>query len=240
MSEKVSITVPVCNERKNLEPFIAALNADTQNDPADIPAMLAKLPEGYDAASCWRQRSIPLKWAKALISRLSGARLHDDSCTLKAYQREVVEPVRLYGEMHRFIPFYASWAGARVAEIQVRHHARASGASKHGLSRTDKVILDLVTVKMLGSCSTKPMYFYGGVDLIACSGAFVCALLTLYEKNLAGVKAHHNPLLPLAVFLFLLGIQFLLVGLVAALVIQPCFESQGKTPFIVRQGHNFS
>ena len=316
MSEKVSIIVPVYNERNNLAPFITALtgvldpagesyeiiliddgstdgsgnflerlpeenprikviqfrrnfgqtaamsagfeyaagtilipiDADMQNDPADIPAVLAKLREGYDVVSCWRQnrrdpwltRRLPSKLANALISRISGVHLHDYGCTLKGYRREVVEHIRLYGEMHRFIPVYASWAGAKVAEIPVRHHARLSGSSKYGLSRTYKVILDLVTVKMLGSYSTKPMYFFGGVGLIACSGAFFSALVTLYDKYVAGVKAHNNPLLLLAVFLFLLGVQFILMGLVAELLIRTYFESQGKPPYIVRQARGFA
>jgi glycosyltransferase involved in cell wall biosynthesis len=311
MSEKVSVIVPVYNERRNLAPFVDALtrvleptgedyevlliddgstdgsdaflealpkknprirvilfrrnfgqtaamaagfdyaagsiliptDADMQNDPEDIPAILSKLREGYDVVSCWRQnrqdrwltRRLPSKLANALISRISGVHLHDYGCTLKGYRREVVEHIRLYGEMHRFIPVYASWAGARVTEIPVRHHPRLSGSSKYGLSRTYKVILDLVTVKMLGSYSTKPMYFFGGIGLIACSAGSFFALQTLYEKYLNGVKAHNNPLLLLAVFLFILGVQFILMGLVAELVIRTYFESQGKKPYIVRK-----
>ena len=311
MSEKISIIVPVYNERDNLKPFIAALtgvldpmgedyeilliddgstdgselylatlpgtnprirvvqfrrnfgqtaamaagfdyaegsilipmDADMQNDPADIPSILSKLREGYDVVSCWRQnrqdpwltRRLPSKLANSLISYIGGVHLHDYGCTLKGYRREVVEHIRLYGEMHRFIPVYASWAGARVAEIPVRHHPRLSGSSKYGLNRTYKVILDLVTVKMLGSYSTKPMYFFGGGGLIACCAGLFFALLTLYDKYVSGVKAHNNPLLLLAVFLFLVGIHFVLMGLVAELVIRTYFESQGKTPYIVRQ-----
>ena len=137
--------------------------------------------------------------------------------------------------MHRFIPVYASWAGAKVAEIPVRHHPRLSGSSKYGLSRTFKVILDLITVKMLGSYSTKPMYFFGGVGLMACAAGFIFALWTLYDKFFSGVKAHNNPFLLLAVFLFLLGVQFVLMGLVAELVIRTYFESQGKSSYIVRR-----
>ncbi len=311
MNEKVSIIVPIYNERKNLEPFLMALtqaldptgeeyevlliddgssdgsdiyidslpekdsriraiqfrrnfgqtaamaagfdyahgsilipiDADMQNDPRDIPSILAKLREGYDVVSCWRQnrldpwltRRLPSRLANGLISYISGVRLHDYGCTLKGYRREVVAHIRLYGEMHRFIPVYASWAGARVAEIPVRHHPRLSGSSKYGISRTYKVILDLVTVKMLGSYSTKPMYFFGGVGLAACAAGVGFAVLTLYEKYYSGVKAHNNPLLLLAVFLFLLGIQFVLMGLVAELVIRTYFESQGKAPYIIKK-----
>ncbi len=314
MSEKISIIVPVYNERDNLGPFLAALtqtldssgedyeilliddgstdgsgaymmtlpahnprirviqfrrnfgqtaamaagfdyakgnilipmDADMQNDPQDIPLILTKLREGYDVVSCWRKnrqdrwltRRLPSRIANALISFISGVRLHDYGCTLKGYRREVVEHIRLYGEMHRFIPVYASWAGAKVVEIPVRHHPRISGSSKYGLGRTFKVILDLITVKLLGSYSTKPMYFFGGVGLMACGAGFFFALLTLLDKYLNGVKAHNNPLLLLAVFLFLLGVQFVLMGLVAELVIRTYFESQGKSPYIVRQMWN--
>jgi glycosyltransferase involved in cell wall biosynthesis len=311
MNEKVSIIVPIYNERENLEPFLTSLaraldptgeeyevllvddgstdgsdaymetlpsadprikviqfrrnfgqtaamaagfdhatgdifvpmDADMQNDPRDIPAILAKLREGYDVVSCWRQkrkdpwltRRLPSKLANALISYISGVHLHDYGCTLKGYRREVLKHIRLYGEMHRFIPVYASWAGAKVAEIPVRHHARLSGASKYGLSRTFKVILDLITVKMLGSYSTKPMYFFGGVGLMACAGACLFALWTLYDKFFGGVKAHNNPFLLLSVFLFILGVQFVLMGLIAELVIRTYFESQGKAAYIVRK-----
>ncbi|HTY62091.1 MAG TPA: glycosyltransferase family 2 protein [Acidobacteriota bacterium] len=219
------------------------MDADLQNDPQDIPQVLAKLREGYDVVSCWRQkrkdpwltRRFPSQLANTLISYISGVHLHDYGCTLKGYRREVVKHIRLYGEMHRFIPVYASWAGAKVAEIPVRHHARRAGSSKYGLGRTFKVILDLITVKMLGSYSTKPMYFFGGVGLLACAVGFIFGLWTLYDKFVDGVKAHNNPFLLLAVFLFLLGVQFVLMGLVAELVIRTYFESQGKVPYIVRQ-----
>jgi hypothetical protein len=142
--------------------------------------------------------------------------------------------------MHRFIPIYASWAGARVAEIPVRHHPRLRGTSKYGLSRTYKVILDLITVKMLGSYSTKPMYFFGGAGLLACTGGVFFAGATLVDKFVNGQKAHRNPLLLLAVFLFILGVQFILMGLVAELLIRTYFESQGKAPYIIRQTWNCS
>jgi len=314
MSERISIIVPVYNERDNVHPFLEALrgaldptgeeyevlfiddgstdgssaymeslaaedarikfiqfrrnfgqtaamaagfdyatgsilipiDADMQNDPRDIPSILAKLREGYDVVSCWRihrrdkwlTRRLPSKLANALISHISGVHLHDYGCTLKGYRREVVEHIRLYGEMHRFIPVYASWAGARVAEIPVRHHPRLSGSSKYGLGRTFKVLLDLITVKLLGSYSTKPMYFFGGVGLLACGAGLFFAMGTLYDKYFNAVKAHNNPLLLLAVFLFLLGVQFVLMGLVAELVIRTYFESQGKAPYIIRKMRN--
>lgn len=225
---------------------LVTIDADLQNDPADIPAVLSKLRDGYDVVSCWRKdgkdawltRKLPSRLANLLISRISGVRLHDYGCTLKGYRREVVEHIRLYGEMHRFIPIYASWAGARVTEIPVTHHPRSIGTSKYGLNRTHKVLLDLVTVKLLASYSTKPMYFFGGVGLLACCSGMFFAGWTLVDKLVNGVKAHNNPLLLLAVFLFLLGVQFILMGLVAELLIRTYFESQGKTPYIVRQTWN--
>lgn len=226
--------------------ILVPIDADLQNDPHDIPKILAKLREGYDVVSCWRQnrkdpwltRRLPSILANRLISFIGGVHLHDYGCTLKGYRREVLQHIRLYGEMHRFIPVYASWAGAKVAEIPVRHHSRNAGVSKYGLNRTFKVVLDLITVKMLGSYSTKPMYFFGGLGLTSCAVGFVFGLLTLFDKYFNAVKAHRNPLLLLAVFLFILGVQFILMGLVAELVIRTYFESQGKTPYIVREIRN--
>jgi glycosyltransferase involved in cell wall biosynthesis len=226
--------------------LLVAIDADMQNDPRDIPAILAKLREGFDVVSCWRSdrkdpwltRRLPSQLANMLISRIGGVRLHDYGCTLKGYRREILGHIRLYGEMHRFIPIYASWAGARVAEIPVRHHPRVSGSSKYGLSRTFKVILDLITVKMLGNYSTKPMYFFGGVGLLACGAGTFFAAWTLVDKLINQIKAHRNPLLLLSVFLFIVGVQFILMGLVAELIIRTYFESQGKAPYIVRQTWN--
>jgi len=226
--------------------ILITIDADNQNDPTDIPSILSKLREGFDVVSCWRRkrkdplltRRLPSRIANLLISWMSGVRLHDYGCTLKGYRVEVLKHMRLYGEMHRFIPIYATWAGARVAEIPVKHHPRLEGKSKYGLSRTYKVVLDLLTVKLLGSYSTKPMYFFGGVGMLACLGGMFFAVWTLLDKFLNEVKAHRNPLLLLAVFLFLLGVQFILMGLVAELLIRTYFESQNKSPYIVRLTKN--
>jgi len=226
--------------------WMVAIDSDLQNDPADIPAVLDKLREGYDVVSCWRRdrkdpwltRRLPSRLANHLVSLISGVPLHDYGCTLKGYRRDVLEHVRLYGEMHRFIPIYASWAGARVAEIPVRHHPRRRGTSKYGLSRTYKVVLDLITVKLLGSYSTKPMYFFGGLGLLSCGAGGFFAAWTLVDKFVYQVKAHRNPLLLLAVLLLIVGVQFILMGLVAELLIRTYFESQGKTPYIVRRTVN--
>ncbi|MGA2263894.1 MAG: glycosyltransferase family 2 protein [Acidobacteriota bacterium] len=228
--------------------ILITMDADLQNDPSDIPAVLAKLREGYDVVSCWRiqrkdvwlTRTLPSKIANSLISWFSGLHLHDYGCTLKGYRAEVLTHIRLYGGMHRFIPIYAAWAGAKVAELPVRHHARLHGTSKYGLSRTHKVLLDLITVKVLSSYSTKPMYVFGGTGLIACAAGVVFAAWTLLDKFLNGIKAHNNPLLLLAVFLFLLGVQFILMGLVAELLIRIYFESQGRKPYLIRRTWNLA
>lgn len=226
--------------------IVVAVDADNQNRPSDISSVLTKLREGYDVVSCWRRhrkdpwitRRVPSAIANLLISAISGVRLHDYGCTLKGYRRELFDHFRLYGEMHRLIPIHAAWVGARVAEIPVDHHPRTRGTSKYGLGRTFKVVLDLITVKLLGSFSTKPMYLFGGAGLLACLGGIVFAGWTLVDKFLNDVKAHRNPLLLLAVFLFLVGIQFILMGLVAELLIRTYYESQGKTPYVVRRTWN--
>ncbi len=220
---------------------VIPLDADLQNDPADIPQILAKLDEGFDVVSCWRVRRrdswtrvLPSRLANRLISWISGVRLHDYGCTLKGYRRRVVRHIRLYGEMHRFIPIFAHWAGARVAEIPVRHHPRRSGRSKYGFIRTFKVPLDLITIKFLGSYSTKPMYLFGGVALGTFGLGGLLSAVTLAQKLLYGVKAHRNPLLLLSIFFFLVGVQFVLFGLMCELIVRTYHESQSKPTYILR------
>ncbi len=228
--------------------IVLPFDGDLQNDPADIPVILAKLEEGFDVVSCWRRdrkdrwlsRRVPSILANRLISMVSGVHLHDYGCTLKAYRKEILQHVRLYGEMHRFIPIYAYWAGAKVTEIAVNHRPRRFGKSKYGLMRTVKVLLDLITVRFLGSYSTKPMYLFGGIGSLLCLGGFFFSVVTLWQKFADSVKAHRNPLLLLAVFLFLVGVQFILIGLVAELLIRIYYESQGKSAFIVRQTWNIN
>ncbi len=220
---------------------VIPLDADLQNDPADIPQILDKLAEGFDVVSCWRKRRqdswtrvLPSRLANRLISWISGVKLHDYGCTLKGYRRSVVRHVRLYGEMHRFIPIFASWAGARVAEIPVNHHPRLAGRSKYGFIRTFKVPLDLITIKFLGSFSTKPMYLFGGMALGTFGLGALLSVATLAEKILYGVKAHRNPLLLLSIFFFLVGMQFVLFGLMCELIVRTYHESQGKPTYILR------
>ncbi len=223
--------------------IIIPLDADLQNDPQDIPRIMEKLEEGYDVVNCWRQdrkdhlltRVLPSHLANRLISWVSGVHLNDYGCTLKGYRRNIVRHIRLYGEMHRFIPIFASWAGARVTEIPVHHHARRSGQSKYGITRTIKVLLDLITVKFLGSYSTKPMYLFGSLGLLSFLGGSLLSAVTLYQKFFEAVKAHRNPLLLLSIFLFTAGIHFILFGLVAELIVRTYHESQDKPIYILRK-----
>jgi glycosyltransferase involved in cell wall biosynthesis len=225
---------------------IVPMDADLQNDPDDIPAMLTKLDEGYDVVSGWRKnrqdkalsRRLPSVIANWIIGRTAGLRLHDYGCTLKAYRREVLEPVRLYGEMHRFIPIYAKWSGARVTEMVVRHHARTEGKSKYGIGRTVKVLLDLITVKFLGDYSTKPLYLFGKWGLVSMFGGFASGVAVLVRKFGYGAYAHRDPLLILAVMLFLLGVQLVGMGLLAELQVRTYHESQQKPIYLIAEEVN--
>jgi len=224
-------------------PIIVPMDGDLQNDPHDIPRLLEKIDEGYDVVSGWRRhrhdrlvtRRFPSMIANWIIGRITKVRLHDYGCTLKAYRREVIRHIKLYGEMHRFIPVYASWVGARWLEIEVNHRARRFGRSKYGLIRIFKVILDLITVKFLGTFSTTPIYAFGGPGLAMCFGGFLCGLFTLWDKLENGVFVHRNPVILLAVFLFMLGAQCILIGLLAEIAIRTYYESQDKPIYFVRE-----
>jgi glycosyltransferase involved in cell wall biosynthesis len=220
--------------------IIVPMDGDLQNDPADVPRLLAKLDEGYDVVSGWRvdrqdsfHRRLPSTIANRIISWISGVHLHDYGCSLKAYRRSVLEEVRLYGEMHRFVPIYASWQGARVAEMPVQHHARTRGKSNYGMERTFKVILDLIVVKFLSSYATKPIYVFGGFGLasfLLAAGAFIMMIW---------LKAYGNPPrsfiqtpLPMVVVMFtLVGCLSIMLGLVAELTVRTYYESQGKRTY---------
>ncbi len=234
-------------------PIIVPLDADLQNDPKDIPALLSRLDEGFDVVSGWRRdrkdkaftRRLPSVIANWLIGRVSGVRIHDYGCTLKAYRRDVLEPFRLYGEMHRFIPIYASWAGARVTEMVVTHHPRVAGQSKYGLGRVFKVLLDLLTVTFLGGYSTKPIYFFGKPALALCTGGILSAsvwlaqFLKAHVFGVPGEWVQPVTLLLLAVFLFSIGVQLLLMGLLGEVLIRTYHESQGKKTYLVGELVNF-
>jgi len=221
---------------------IITMDSDLQNDPKDIPRLLKKIDEGYDVVSGWRKnrqdaelkRKLPSRIANSLISATTGVHLHDYGCTLKAYRHEVFSYARLYGEMHRFIPVFAHLAGARIAEMEVTHHPRVYGASKYGLWRTVKVLLDLTTVKFLSSYSTKPIYVFGGVGFASMTGGVASGLLVLYHKWVRKIYAHRNPFLLLSVFLFLVGLVFVMMGLLAELLLRTWYESQGKRTYTVR------
>ncbi len=220
---------------------IVLLDADLQNDPADIPLLLAKLDEGYDLVSGWRKdrkdhalvRTLPSRVANWLISQVTGVRLHDYGCTLKAYRREVLEGFRLYGEMHRFIPVFAHSIGARITEVEVRHHPRRFGKANYGLERTLKVILDLFTVKFLLDYAGKPIYLFGGagLGLIALG---VVDLFYLFLRRFWGIPAATSPLLLIGVMFVILGFQSILMGLIAELLVRTYHESQRKPTYSIR------
>lgn len=225
---------------------VVPMDADLQNDPQDIPRLLARLAEGWDVVSGWRRqrrdralsRRLPSWLANRLISRISGVRLHDFGCTLKAYRRSLVQEVRLYGEMHRFIPIHVAWAGGRVTELEVNHRPRRSGRSKYGLLRTPKVIVDLITLKFLSDYSTRPAHLFGLLGLTFCLGGIVSGSVALLQKFLYGIWAHKNPLVLLGVFLFTVGIQLVLIGLLAELMMRTYHEAQDKPIYLVRETRN--
>lgn len=223
-----------------------AIDADNQNDPADIPRLLAKLAEGFDVVSGWREkrkdalftRRIPSLAANRILSVVTGVKLDDYGCSLKAYRAEFIDPIDLYGEMHRFIPAYAAMVGARVAQIPVNHRPRTRGKSKYGLARVFKVLMDLMTVKFLSSYATKPSYLFGGIGSVLCLAGLASAAEVVFEKFVNGTFAHKNPFLLLAVFLFFLGVHFILMGLIAELLVRTYHESQGKPVYLVKRAVN--
>jgi glycosyltransferase involved in cell wall biosynthesis len=227
---------------------IVLLDADMQNDPADIPMLLEKLDEGYDLVSGWRKdrkdnrltRTIPSNLANGLISWTTGVHLHDYGCTLKAYRRDALEGFRLYGEMHRFIPVFAHAVGARITEIPVHHHVRKFGKTKYGLERTIKVILDLVTVKFLLSYSNKPIYLFGGAGAVLMLIGAADLLYLFLRRTFFGVPVFTSPLLQVGVMFFIMGFQSILMGLIAELLARTYHESQQKPTYTIRKVINIS
>lgn len=222
--------------------IIVALDADLQNDPRDIPKLLAKIDEGFDCVSGWRKdrkddfltRILPSKMANWLISTVTGVRLHDYGCSLKAYRREILEDVQLYGEMHRFIPALARWAGAHITEVVVSHHPRQFGSSKYGLSRITRVFLDLLTVKFLLSYATRPIQVFGKWGLVSGTIGFIMALWLSFRKFAFNENIGDRPALLLAVLLILVGFQFITMGLLAELQARTYFEAQEKPIYAIR------
>lgn len=226
--------------------IIIPMDADLQNDPVDITRLLDKLDEGFDVVSGWRKerqdefftRLIPSWTANKVISVISGVRLHDYGCSLKAYRREVIKDVRLYGEMHRFVPIYASWMGAKVSEIPVTHHARQYGKSKYGLSRTFKVVLDLILVKFLSSYATKPIHIFGAFGLLCFVAGFLAFAWMLVLKFCFLTSFIETPLPILVAMCAMLGVQFIFMGLMAEILMRTYHESQGKTIYRVKSTLN--
>jgi glycosyltransferase involved in cell wall biosynthesis len=222
---------------------LVLLDADLQNDPADIPKLLEKIEEGYDVVSGWREhredafftRILPSRIANWIISRITGVHLHDYGCTLKAYRREVLQGFHLYGEMHRFIPAYTGAVGARIIEVPVKHHPRRFGKAKYGLERTLKVILDLFTVKFITSYANKPIYIFGGTGLVMIFGSFLLLGILIARRLLFDEHLIRSPLLLMTVMLFILGFQTILLGLIAELLVRTYHESQAKPTYTVRR-----
>lgn len=228
--------------------ILIPMDADLQNDPADIIRLLEKLDEGYDVVSGWRKnrqdklisRKIPSQIANRIISWIGGVPLHDYGCSLKAYRRDVIQDVKLYGEMHRFIPIYASWAGARVTEIPVDHHARTMGKSKYGISRTIKVVFDLITIKFMASYQTKPLYVFGAFGVIAFFISIIAGIWAFVLKLFYSTSFIQTPLPIIAVVMLAISVQFVLMGLLAELQVRTYHESQDKAIYAVREKIGFN
>jgi glycosyltransferase involved in cell wall biosynthesis len=222
---------------------IITMDSDRQNDPNDIPMLLEKINEGYDLVSGWRfdrqdawlSRKLPSKIANGLISKITGVKLHDYGCSLKAFRKEVIENIRLYGEMHRFIPAIASWMGVRIAEVKVNHRARVAGTSKYGISRTFRVILDLITVKFLLQYSARPIHFFGGIGMASGVIGFFIAFVMMIQKFFFAMPMGDRPLLLLAVLLMFIGLQFITFGLLGELMTRTYHEAQNKPIYVIRQ-----
>jgi glycosyltransferase involved in cell wall biosynthesis len=225
---------------------IVTMDGDLQNDPADIPVLLEHLQSGYDVVLGWRKdrkdglwhRKIPSWIANGLIRWVTKAHIRDMGCTLRAMRREAAEELSLYGEMHRFIPVLAQNSGHRLLQIPVRHHARRFGQTKYNLSRSIRVLLDLITVKFLHSYLTRPMHVFGLGGLTCIGGSFVSLLVVIVEKLLSGEDMTGNPLLLLSVLLMVVGIQFISMGLIGEVLARTYFESQGKTSYMIRATMN--
>ncbi len=225
---------------------VIALDADLQNDPADIPAVLAKLDEGYDVVAGWRKHrkdallsvTLPSRMGNWLIGRVTGVRLHDYGCTLKAFRSELLADIRLYGEMHRYLPVFAHLAGGRIAELPVRHHARRWGRSKYSVWKTFRVLLDLLTVHFLAGYATKPLYFFGRMTFASWIASAGCVGWAAYRKLADGEFVKDQPIFLLGIFFATVGLQLLVFGLLAELMMRTYYESQGRPIYFVRSRRN--
>jgi glycosyltransferase involved in cell wall biosynthesis len=226
--------------------IIIPMDGDLQNDPEDIGKLLAKMDEGYDVVSGWRRnrqdkfwsRRLPSQIANKLISLTTNVHLHDYGCTLKAYRHEVLKSIELYSEMHRFIPALASWMGVKVAEIPVNHRARTRGASKYGISRTIRVLLDLITVKFLLSYSTKPIQIFGLLGLASMMSAVGLLVGVVYARVRYDFPLANNSMFLLSVLFFILGVQFIAMGLLGEVIVRTYHESQGKPTYVIAETLN--
>ncbi len=233
--------------QKSSGTLIACLDADGQNDPKDIERLISKLNEGYDVVSGWRKhrkdpwlnRRLPSQIANALISRVTGVYLHDYGCSLKLYKAQYLKPIRLYGEMHRFVPAFAGFLGARITELEVNHRPRMKGKSKYGISRTLKVILDLATVKFMDSYMAKPIYLFGGGGIVMMLLGMLAAAITLYKKLALGIFVKDQPLFQVAIFFSLIGFQLLLLGLLAEILVRTYFDIKDKNSYFIRETVGF-
>jgi glycosyltransferase involved in cell wall biosynthesis len=222
--------------------IVVTMDADLQNDPVDIPRLLEKIKD-FDVVSGWRKkrkdpflsRRLPSIAANRLISIVTGVSLHDYGCTLKAYRAEVVKNIRLYGDMHRFLPAIASWVGATITEVETRHNPRRFGRSKYGISRTLRVVLDLITVKFLQSFSTRPIHAFGPAGLVLGGAGFLIALYLSYEKLILGESIGGRPLLLLGILLMILGFQCVIMGLLGEMLARVYHESQKKPIFVIKK-----
>ncbi len=226
--------------------ILIPMDADLQNDPADISRLLEKINNGYDLVSGWRKdrkdkliRKIPSWVANWLISKVTGVKLHDYGCTLKAYRRDIIQDIKFYGEMHRFMPAYAALQGAKIIEMPVNHRPRVAGVSKYGFSRIFKVALDLITVKFLMSYLSKPMHFFGKVGIYSLLASFFAGLGALYLRFFQGISFISTPLPLLVVFLAFVGVQFILMGLLAEILIRIYYDSKGRGSYTIKDKINF-
>ncbi len=228
--------------------IIVLIDSDLENDPADIPMLLAKLDEGFDVVSGWRKnrwkgqflnRKLPSLIANGLISKISGVYLHDYGCTLKAYKRDVVKDVRLYGQMHRFIPVFCKWQGGRITEIPVNYQPRLYGKSNYGLFRIYKVMLDLVLIKFLDKYMHRPIHFFGGAGILSFIITFLTTALAVYFKLTHQKDFVQTPLPTMAAIFFMIGIVMILMGILAEIQMRTYYESQDKFPFTIKEKINF-
>jgi glycosyltransferase involved in cell wall biosynthesis len=237
-----------CGIQSSSGEIIVLIDSDLENDPADIPKLLKKMEEGYEVVSGWRQnrwkgqyltRKLPSLMANKLIGKISGVKLHDYGCTLKAYKRDVIIDVRLYGQMHRFIPVYCKWQGGKVAEIPVNYQPRMFGKSNYGLFRIYKVILDLLLIKFLDKFMHRPIHFFGGAGLLSLLISFLAMALAAYYKISGQKDLVETPLPTIAAMFFIVGILMVLMGILAEILMRTYFESQNKFPFTIKEKVNF-